>query len=138
MHENEGIVNKVDEARWKRCWLPVIQLILQVSLVTFYLSISAHGPVLIAGIGKGMDAGLSAETWGGRLFKQMKLVPFNQLQIDADLLPADIMPSVLCGALSASYYFDQYFTVKKPDKIAAELHVTSANEAKLSRSWQTV
>ena len=62
--------------------------------------------------------------------------PFNLLQIDADLLPADIMPSVLCGALSASYYFGQYFTVKKPDEIAAELLVTSANEAKLSRSWQ--
>ena len=46
------------------------------------------------------------------------------------------MPSVLCGALSASYYFDQYFTVKKPDKIAAELHVTSANKTKLSRSWK--
>ena len=44
-----------------------------------------EGPVLIAGIGKGLDAGMSAENWGGRLFSQMKAAPFHQLQIDAHL-----------------------------------------------------
>ena len=136
MHKKEGIVNKIDEGL-------IETLLAACNLADFtgesgeFLPVySTFGPVLIAGIGKGIDTGLSAETWGGRLFKQMKAVPFNQLQIDADLLPMEIMPSVLCGALSASYYFDQYFTVKKPDKIAADLLVTSANEAKLSRSWQ--
>ena len=136
MHENEGIINKVDEGLMET-------LLAACNFADFtgksgeFLPVhSSYGSVLIAGIGKGMDAGLSAETWGGRLFKQMQSVPFNQLQIDADLLPAEIMPSVLCGALSASYYFDQYFTVKKPDKIAAELHVTAADKTKLSRSWK--
>ena len=87
MHENEGIINKVDEGLMET-------LLAACNLAHFtgksgeFLPVySSNGSVLIAGIGKGMDAGLSAETWGGRLFKQMQSVPFNQLQIDADLLP---------------------------------------------------
>ena len=136
MRKNEGIVNKMDEGR-------IETLLTACNLADFtgksgeFLPVhSADGPALIAGIGKGIDAGLSAETWGGRLFAQMKSPPFNLLQIDADLLPADIMPSVLCGASSASYSFDKYFTVKKPNKIAFELLVNSVNAATLSRSWQ--
>ena len=136
MHANEGIVNKVDKGQMETLLAACDSADFTGKSGQFLPVYSAHGPVLIAGIGKGIDTGLPAETWGGRLFAQMKLVPFNLLQIDADLLPADIMPSVLCGALSASYYFDQYFTVRKPDKIAAELLVTSANEVKLSRAWQ--
>ncbi|MEC7208787.1 MAG: leucyl aminopeptidase, partial [Pseudomonadota bacterium] len=93
------------------------------------------GPILVAGIGKGLDAGMSAETWGGRLYGQMKLAPFHQLRMDADLLPADIMQSVLNGALSASYYFDQYFTVKKDEEKSAELLVLTDNEANLAKDW---
>ena len=135
MHANEGIVNKVDKDQMKTLLAACDSADFSGESGQFLPVHSVHGPVLIAGIGKGIDTGQSAETWGGRLFAQMKLAPFNLLQIDADLLPAEIVPSVLCGALSASYYFDQYFTVKKPDKIAAELHVTSANKTKLSRSW---
>ena len=88
MHENEGIINNVNEGL-------IETLLAACNLADFtgksgeFLPVySSHGPVLIAGIGKGMDAGLSAETWDGRLFKQMQSVPFNQLQVDADLLPA--------------------------------------------------
>ena len=98
--------------------------------------IQAEEPILIAGIGKGIDAGLGAEIWGGRLFAQMKSTPFNQLQVDADLFPADNMLSLLFGALSASYYFDQYFTVNKPDEVVTEVLVTSANKVKLADAWQ--
>ncbi len=136
MHENEGIVNKLDEGQMETLLAAGNSADFTGKYGEFLPVHSADGPVLIAGIGKGIDAGISAETWGGRLFTQMKSVPFNQLLVDSDLFPADIMLSVLCGALSASYYFDQYFTVKKPDKIAAELLVTSANEGKLSSSWQ--
>ena len=51
-------------------------------------------------------------------------------------MPTDIILSVLSGALSASYFFDQYFTVNKPDEIVAELLLNSANEAKLSSLWE--
>ena len=95
---------------------------------------TTEGPVLVAGIGKGLDAGMSAENWGGRLFSQMKAAPFNQLQIEAHLFPAEIMLSVLNGALSASYYFDQYFTVKKEDETQAELLVIS-DDARLDEEW---
>ena len=68
---------------------------------------------------------MSAETWGGRLYGQMKLGACftSQPQMDADLLPADIMQSVLNGALSASYYFDPHFSVKKDEEKSAELLV---------------
>ena len=111
MHENEGIINKVDDGIMETLVAACNLADFAGKSGEFLPGYSSYGPVLIAGIGKGMDAGLSAETWGGRLFKQMQSVPFNQLQIDADLLPVEIIPSVLCGALSASYYFDQYFTV---------------------------
>ena len=55
--------------------------------------------------------------------------------MDADLLPADIMQSVLNGALSASYYFDQYLTVKKDEEKSAELLVLTDNEANLAKDW---
>ena len=96
-----------------------------------------EGPVLIAGIGKGLDAGMSAENWGGRLFAQMKAAPFHRLQIDSHLFPAEIMISVLTGAFSAGYYFDRYFTVKKKeDEASAELVVISDDDTKLSADWE--
>ena len=43
---------------------------------------------------------------------------------------------MLSGAFSASYYFNEYFTVKKPDEVAAKVLVTSTNKAKLAIAWQ--
>ena len=136
MHADEGIVNKLDEDK-------IEMLLTACSLAGFegksgeFLPIySAEEPILIAGIGKGIDAGLAAEIWGGRLFAQMKSTPFNQLQLDADLLPADISLSIVSGAFFASYYFDHYFTVKTPDEVMTEMLLTSANEGKLATAWQ--
>ena len=136
MHEDEGIVNKLDEGHTETLLAACNSADFTGKSGHFLPVHSAYGPILIAGIGKGINKGLSAETWGGLLFSQMKAAPFNQIQLYADLLPADITLSVLCGALSASYYFDQYFTVDKLDKIAAELLVNSANDANLSIAWQ--
>ncbi len=135
MHSDTGFVNQLDEAQTQALTKVCTSAEFTGKSGQFLQMHSDDGPVLIAGIGKGLDVGMSAETWGGRLYGQMKSAPFNQMQIDADLLPADIMLSVLNGALSASYYFDQYFTAKKDEQKLAELLVISENEAKLEGEW---
>ena len=136
MHEDEGIVNRLNEDKTEMLLAACSSAEFKGQSGQFLPIYSAVDPVLIAGIGKGIDAGIGAEIWGGRLFKQMKSTPFNQLQVDADLFPADIMLSLLSGALSASYCFDQYFTVNKPDEVMTEVLIASANKVKLADAWQ--
>ena len=102
MHEDEGILNKVDEGLTEKLMAACNSADFTGKSGRFLPVHSTDGLFLIAGVGKGLDTGLSAETWGGHLFSQMKSVPFNSLQIDADLMPTDIILSVLSGALSAS------------------------------------
>ena len=135
MHSDSGFVNHLDEAQTNTLMKVCASAEFTGKSGQFLQVHTEAGPILVAGIGKGLDAGMSAETWGGRLYGQMKLAPFHQLQMDADLLPADIMQSVLNGALSASYYFDQYFTVKKDEEKSAELLVLTDNEANLAKDW---
>ncbi|HCD63632.1 MAG TPA: leucyl aminopeptidase, partial [Alphaproteobacteria bacterium] len=135
MHSDSGFVNHLDEAQTNTLMKVCASAEFTGKSGQFLQIHTEAGPILVAGIGKGLDAGMSAETWGGRLYGQMKLAPFHQLQMHADLLPADIMQSVLNGALSASYYFDQYFTVKKDEEKSAELLVLTDNEANLAKDW---
>ena len=73
MHANEGIVNNVDKGQIETLLAACDSADFTGKSGQFLPVHSAHGPILIAGIGKGIDTGLSAETWGGRLFAQMKL-----------------------------------------------------------------
>ncbi len=136
MHTDEGIVNKVDEGQIEMLLAACRSAEFTGKSGQFLPIFWTEKPVLVAGIGKGIDSGLAAEIWGGCLFAQMKSAPFNQLQVDADLLPADIMLSALSGAVSASYSFEKYFTVKKSVEVTTEILVTSASEAKLAAAWQ--
>ena len=136
MHSDSGFVNHLDEAQTNTLMKVCNSAEFTGKSGQFLQMHAEEGPVLIAGIGKGLDTGMSAENWGGRLYEQMKHTPFNKVQVDADLLPADILLSVLNGALSASYYFDQYFTVKKDEKKITELMVLTDNEANLAKDWE--
>jgi len=102
---------------------------------TFLPLHTQQGPVLVCGIGSGLEGGKAAENWGGKLFSHMKSPPFNKACLEAELLASDILLSVLGGAYAASYHFRQYFTKEDKPPVQAEL-VICDNAAVLDESWQ--
>ena len=97
---------------------------------------TSSGPVLVAGIGGGIEAGQGAENWGGKLFSHLKRKAFNISCLNVSALHSDIALDVLSGAVMASYHFDRYFSSTPKDVCAAEIHVHSKDSAKLQDEWQ--
>ncbi len=102
---------------------------------SFMALYTEEGPVLVGGIGSGLFAGMAAENWGGKLFGQMKVAPFSQLQIDAAVFADDVLMSVMGGAYSASYHFIHYFTKPEKPPLEASIIITTDRKDDLSDDW---
>jgi leucyl aminopeptidase len=93
------------------------------------------GPLLVAGAGEGLSAGLSAEEWGGALYRQMRAKPFRQLRLDGRGIETETLADIAAGALLASYEFNRYFTSKKKPAEPAKLMILCDSPAKMKPVW---
>ena len=103
---------------------------------TFLALYTSAGPVLVGGIGGGIEAGQAAENWGGKLFSQLKKSAFHSTQFDVSAIQLDVALSVLAGAVMASYQFGQYFTKNAPKTIEAVITAISGDAGQMQSDWQ--
>ncbi len=93
------------------------------------------GPLLVAGAGAGLSAGLAAEEWGAALYRQMRAKPFRQLRLDGRGMEAGTLADIAAGALLASYEFNRYFSQKKNPDQPAKLMILCDSPAKMKPVW---
>lgn len=93
------------------------------------------GAFLVGGVGTGLEAGMDAENWGGKLFSKMKVAPFKTAQLEGSSLANPLLQSVLLGAYSASYYFALYFTVEKKPVLDLCLSISSPKPNIIADEW---
>ncbi len=135
MNSENALITSLDEA--------LASEILNACAVAEFKAKSGHflplfttfGAVLVSGVGGGIEAGQPAENWGGKLFQQLKKPPFTSACFDTSQLQQDIALSVLSGAVMASYYFAEYFTVNAPKTADAQLAITGVQADALASGW---
>jgi leucyl aminopeptidase len=90
--------------------------------LTLYMEDNTY---LLVGIGETLEAGLDAETIGGKLFTALEATAQKRGHMSDHGLAEDVMADLLFGARLAGYHFEEYFTETDSAKESVSLNVTA-------------